>query len=241
MSTIQTLINRTMRLNNTNSNNYLPTSAIEDINIRYNQFKRFVIDEVWEGFFWDVLPVDTTVVWQSEYWLPTTITDSNWNEDTIFKNVTHVESISIKYKNSDVDFIKARCVNRQTLDKDIGFYIVWQSFSDPFYFIADNSFFIFPAPREAVVWGIKIFWYKDLIDIEADTTYEEVFWWKISFEYYPIIFDLSEFIKREEWKNEEADKLEIQHKQRLFELINKIWNRKIWIQKRWLPNMSSLL
>jgi hypothetical protein len=58
-----------------------------------------------------------------------------------------IENISIKYES---EYIKARPVNRQTLEYDLSWYEVNQSFADPIYFITNNSYFIYPAPLTAV-------------------------------------------------------------------------------------------
>jgi hypothetical protein len=43
-------------------------------------------------------------------------------------------------------YIKAREVNRQTLEFEWNYYLENQSVDDPIYFIADNSVFIAPVP-----------------------------------------------------------------------------------------------
>lgn len=232
MSTLQTIIDRNRRLNFVDEYQYTNAQALEDANYRIHQIEDYITSDIWEWFFWDILKVDTTVIWQNEYSLPVISTGAfNW--------VPKIENISIKYQ-TWWDYIKAREVNRQTLDYDMSWYEVNQSESEPIYFIADNSYFIFPTPKVAIVDGIKLYWIKSLADVTLTTTYEELFGWKIPSKYYDKI-DLTEFILRWQWQKEKADaEKAVFERVTLPNLVDRLWNRKVWISLRQPADVSKL-
>lgn len=230
MATLQTIVDRNRRLNYVDSIQYTDASALEDANYRIHQIEDYITSAIWEGFFWDILKTDTTVVNQSEYTLPVI---STW----AFNWVPKIENISIMYQ-TWWEYVKAREVNRQTLDYDMSWYETNQSESDPIYFIADNSYFIFPAPKTVVANWIKLYWIKSLADVTLATTYANLFGGKIPDKYFYMI-DLSEFIKRQQGKDRERELAkDIFERKTLPSLVEKLWNRKVWISVRWTPDVS---
>lgn len=221
-----------MTLNDVDSINYPPTIAIEDANIIIHQIEDYITSEIWEGFFWDIMSVLTTVVWQSEYNIPVITT---W----YFNGTPKIESISIKYS-TNWDFTKAREVNRQTLEHDLSWYEVNQSDWDPIYFIADNSVFVYPVVKEAIPQAIKLYGIKSLSDVLATTDESEIFGWKIPTKYFYMISDgMSQFIKKAQWKLWEAESVkQIFEKETLPTLINKLGNRKVGISVRQNADVS---
>jgi hypothetical protein len=195
--------------------------ALEDANIIIHQIEDFITEKIWEWYFWDILSTSTTVIWQSEYTLPVI---SSWS----FNWVPKIESISIKYQD---EYIKAREVNRVNLDQDLSYYETAQSTYDPFYFIADNSYFIYPAPLTAITNWIKLYWIKSLADITASTDETLIFAWKIQPKYFYAITDwMKQYILSRQWKSREWERAkQVFEKETLINLINKIGNRKTWI------------
>lgn len=237
MATAQKYIDRAMRLNWwIDTNQYTPTQAIEDLNVVYHQIEDYITSKIWEWFFWDIWTALTTVIWQSEYSIPVI---SSGNYDWMPK----VESVSIKYT-ANWDFIPAREVDRSTIlqEYDLDYYQVNQSQWDPIFFVADNSIFIFPVPQEAVSEWIKFYWIKSLIDLTSTTTEANMFWWKIPTKYFYLLSDwMSQFIKRTQWKEADAEASKnIFENEILPKLIDRLWNRKIWVSIRWTPDLSSL-
>lgn len=236
MATAQTRIDRAVRLNSSDNAQYLPAWAIEDLNVIYHQMEDFIVSEIWEGFFWDILQPTTTVVWQSEYTFPTWLI---WNFDSANK----IEWLSIKYTSTS-DYVPAREVNRQITiqENDLTVLATKQPVSDPIYFIADNSVFIYPTPLEAVTNWINWYGIKSLADITATTTDANMFNWKIPLKYYYMLSDwLTQFILAIKWQKVESENAkDIFEKKTLRTLINKLWNRKTGIQLRQAPDLSSL-
>ncbi len=236
MATAQTRIDRAMRLNSVSVSQYTPAMQIEDTNVIYHQIEDFIVSEIWEGFFWDILQPTTTVVWQSEYNFPTWLT---WN----FNSANKIEAISIKYTSTS-SYVPAREVNRQiyTQQNDLTVLATQQPVSDPIYFIADNSIFIYPTPLEAVTNWINWYGIKSLADITASTTDANMFNWKIPLKYYYMLSDwLAQFILATKVLKQESEiAKDIFEKKTLRSLINKLWNRKTGIQLRQSPDLSSL-
>lgn len=230
MATLQKYIDRAMRLNGVDTAQYPLTTAVEDANVVYHQVEDYITSAIGEGFFWDILTEDETTVGQSEYPLPI-LTDGQFN------GALKVESISIKY---DTEFVKATQVARETLSKDLTYYETSQSPSNPIYFIADNSLFIYPAPTKAVVKGLKMYGIKTLADITATTTEAEMFGGKIPLKYYYIISDgMGQFIRRIQGQTAEAEQLrQIFDKETLRILVDNLGNRRVGVIERGMPDLS---
>ena len=75
--------------------------------------------------------------------------------------------------------------------KNLPFEIDWykrnQSSWDPIYHISDNSYFIYPAPSEAVVNGIKVIGIERLPDLTETSTEADIFAWKIPAKYHYLL------------------------------------------------------
>lgn len=161
------------------STSQLPTAtAVQYMNIGYHKVKREIIN-LKEDFFWDILLTDDTVVWQNEYTIPAWLA---WN----YQDVAKTMWVSIKYTDS-TNYVKCDKQYQYQLTEDLDYYKTSQSQLSPFFFIADNSYFIFPAPIVAVSEWLKVYWIKNLIDIDETTTEANIFDWKIPTEYHYII------------------------------------------------------
>lgn len=89
-----------------------------------------------------------TVVWKSEY---TAIeVDPDYPEA-----ITRVKRVFVKYRADDQYYTPLREENPALLDYGKDYYADWSE-TDPFYYIQDNSVFIFPTPQEAVTDGYFI-------------------------------------------------------------------------------------
>lgn len=77
MTTLDTYIQRAKRLNGgTDTSQYSDAAALEDANVIIHQIEDFITDAIGEGFFWDILTAETTVVDQSEYAIPSATSGS---------------------------------------------------------------------------------------------------------------------------------------------------------------------
>lgn len=232
--TLQTYIDRAMRLNSVDVSQYTPANALEDAIIIYHQIEDYITSDIWEWFFLDIAINDTTVISQSEYTLPI-ISSGNFNW------IPKIESISVKYT-EDWEYIPAREVERTVLlqTHDLSWYEVNQSNGDPIYFIADNSYFIYPAPKEAATNWIKLYGIKSLSDIVATTAEADLFWGKIPTKYHNLISEgMEQFIFATQGKKAEAENAKnIFELEKLPKLVKKLGDRKVGIQLRWTPDIS---
>lgn len=147
---------------------WVTTSQCSDSQaLRYlNRIRRWIIErikELREWYFYQEWTANTSVVWQSEYTIPVRTSQVDWCNKLTW--------VSVKYKSTDTDFIKLVPQVITNLDKDLKWYedntppIEWQAF----FLVNDNSYFIYPAPTEALVDSIIVYWIADPIDV--------VSWW----------------------------------------------------------------
>jgi len=105
---------------------------------------------------------------QSEYTLAEVTSTTQWTK--------LLESISINYNWETYDtiwwlkYIPARKVEKTELVNDWDYYVENQSELDPIFYKADNSYFIAPAPRNAVTNWIKLTWIRNIPDYILATT-----------------------------------------------------------------------
>lgn len=199
--TWQELITYAMTLSGWLTTSQLPVATAEIyLNEWYHKVKRAIIN-LKEDYFWDIIWSDTTVVWQSEYTIPAWLT---WN----YKDLAKTMAISIKYS-STTDYVKCEKQYQYQLTEDLDYYKTSQAQTSPFFFIADNSYFVYPAPLYAVADWLKIYWIKNLIDIDKDTTEANMFDWKIDTSYHYI---LAQYIRYKyymsRWVDFKQDKLD---------------------------------
>ena len=130
----------------TTSSNYPTNVGIKHYNKVYKKVlskMRLLDDE----YFWEELTF-TTVIGQREY----TIKDFVW-DDTITREITRIKRAYIKYSADDQYFLPVREENPAMLTYWKDYYETWTK-TDPFYYIQDNSVWIFPVSTEAVtLWG----------------------------------------------------------------------------------------
>jgi hypothetical protein len=157
MSTPAQLISKAQRQTYSNTSSYPNTDALLDLNNRLQILYSRIQTEVDEGYFWNYATANT-VVSQAEY-----VTDVVGS-----LKINQVDGISVKYKSTDAGYTKLKPVAFESLDFDMAEYATFTG--EPFYFMKDQSIFIFPSPTEAVTSGFKIF----SINQPADVTYAGV-------------------------------------------------------------------
>jgi len=195
--TTQNIIDRSRRLWYVDNSQYSDANALEDLNVVYHDLENDIVTKIREDFFWDFFTTDL-VANQSEYILPTLI----WDWWTRFEKW---DWVSVKYNDSDW-WVKARRVNQNWLDRDDSYYEVNQSNLDPFYYIKDNSLFLFPAPKTSETASLKLEWIKWLADLELASTEDDVFNNKIPKKFHTVIaMWMLEYIYQSRWMLNEAN------------------------------------
>lgn len=134
-------------------------------NIVYKKIQNALIRKVNEKYFYDILTADL-VAWQSEY----NLKNSSWTVVGIKKLIT----TNVKRNTTDTYFTKldnsSTNLSKQSIDEQQVEPDQW-----PFVEIKDGSLFIYPAPTENVVWGLKVEAIVSLLDLEVDSTEWEIF------------------------------------------------------------------
>lgn len=167
MNTPAAIIAQMRRIAKVDTSQYSDANALIDLNTLKDEFWSAIVTTVNESYNWDRWTADTVAL-QSEYTLPAVAFDTAWNK--LLKWISMNYDSETYPETWELIYVKAREINPNTLDKDWYYYTEYQSEEDPIYFIADNSFFIAPAPRTAITWGIKLTWIKKIPDYELTTT-----------------------------------------------------------------------
>lgn len=158
----QQIIDRALRLSHTNVANYTTAQAVEDLNLVYQDVvDRIVCVSKWD-YFWDIWTTDT-VIGQSEY------VSEKLGISPNDLDIKKINKVWIKYSSTDEFFTRALYQNPWVLEKHPDYYKTNQSKTNPFFYIQDNSFFIYPSPTEVLVWGIEIFVIHKPADIDETT------------------------------------------------------------------------
>ena len=147
----------------TNDNNYPDAQALLTMNIRYADLVDLIVNYVKERFFWDIWETDT-IIWQSEY-LAESLGVSPDDLD-----IKKIDWLYVRYKSTDQYMKKLTYRDEASLTMDKAYYEENTSESDAFFYIADDSYFIYPTPSEAVTNWIKL----EVIHAPADLTMDSV-------------------------------------------------------------------
>lgn len=134
-------------------------------NIVYKEMQNALIRKVNENYFYDILTADL-VTWQSEYNLKNT----SWTVVGIKKLIT----TNVKRNTTDKYFTKlpnsSTNLSSQSIDEQAASPDQWS-----FVEIKDGSLWLYPAPKNDVIWGLKVEAIVSLLDLEVDSTESEIF------------------------------------------------------------------
>lgn len=191
----QQIIDRALRMSHTNSSNYTITQSVEDLNLVYQDVVDRIVSVTKEDKFWDIW-VTNTVIWQSEY-----EAKRLWIEPDDL-DIKKINKVFIKYSENDEFHTLAEYVSPTILDKHPDYYKTKQSKTEPFFYIQDESFFIYPAPTEVVTGWIEIFVIHKPADIDESTTEDNI---EVPEQFHKVIADgLKMYIYQSQGKLNEA-------------------------------------
>jgi len=177
--TVQSIIiDEARRLGHVDEYQYPNAAALSDANFYYHDLENAITTEVSEDFFWNFFDSDT-VVGQSEYSFPTEVTG---NLQGMFKNL----GVSVDYWDGRGPR-KLRKVYPYLLEQDVRYYEENQSIEDPFYYVADNSVFVCPAPTVAVTSWLRLYGTQNLVDLTETTADADIFNGKIPAKFFRYI------------------------------------------------------
>ena len=166
-----TIIARARRLSSTAGKYYTDQDGLDDLNQVKNNLWSTIVTYVNENMYWQEFTT-TPVVWQSEYTLPP-ITSST-------TGAKKLKDIKIAYQSTPytgtslLQYVVAKEISPSTLPFPWSYYVQFQNPLTPIYYVADNSYFIAPAPTVAVANGIVITGIRNIPDYTNSTTEDQM-------------------------------------------------------------------
>lgn len=161
------IYNRALRQTHTNPTDYLNAIADIDIDLRYQELVDEIVSVTKWDYFWDKWVTDT-VIWQSEY-----IAEKlGITPDDL--DIKKINKVFIKYTSSQTDFTRVTYQNPWVLEHHPDYYKTNQPAIDPFFYIQDNSIFLFPAPTEVVIGGLELFVIHKPAEITTSSTESDI-------------------------------------------------------------------
>lgn len=161
------IYNRSLRLSHTNSADYTTSQASEDLNLRYQDLIDRITNVTKGDYFWDLWETDT-VVNQSEY----VVEKLGISPDDL--DIKKINKVFVKYQSTDTYYTRLNYVNPNSLENHPDYYKANQPEIAPFFYIQDNSIFIYPAPEEVVTNGLQIFCIHKPADITTSTSEDDI-------------------------------------------------------------------
>lgn len=158
---VQQIIDRAIRLSHTDSDNYTNTMALEDLNLAYQELVDEIVSITKGDYFWDTGKT-TTAIWQSEY-----VAEKLGLEPNDL-DIKKINKVFIKYTDGQEYPTQLKYVAPTLLEAHPDYYKDTQPTTDPFFYIQDNSIFIYPAPTEVVNWWLELFVIHKPADLAID-------------------------------------------------------------------------
>lgn len=150
---------------------YSDENALIDLNTLKDEFWSAICSTVNEDYNWERWTT-SSIALQSEYTTAAVAYNTAWTK--ILKGVAINYDADTYTDTGWLVYIQARLVNPYTLPNEWDYYVENQSEDDPIYYVADNSFFIAPAPRTAVTNWIKLTWLRKIPDYTLATTEADI-------------------------------------------------------------------
>lgn len=148
--TWEEIYQRVLRQTHTDTIDYTNADADADIDVRYQELIDAVVSGSKADYFWDRW-LTNTVINQSEY-----LAEKLWIAPDDL-DIKRINKVFIKYTATQTDFTPVEYINPTSLTKHPDSYKTSQSTTNPFFYIQDNSIFIYPAPTVAIVGALELF------------------------------------------------------------------------------------
>lgn len=161
------IYNRGLKFAHTNALDYSTTLASEDMELRHQDLVDRIVSVTKGDYFWDLWQTNT-VVNQSEYGAD----KLGISPDDL--DIKKINKVFVKYKSTDAFPARLSYVSPNTLEYHPDWYKVNQTKENAFFYILDESIFIFPAPTEAIVWALELFVIHKPAAIDTDTTEDNI-------------------------------------------------------------------
>jgi len=144
-------------------------------NVTYRDLINTIVSRVNEDFFYNELLADS-VANQREYNFPT--------RTTLQAGLKKLISVGIKYKGTEDYYKISEPTKFSNLINDPTYYVENQPESEPFFTVADQSFFIYPAPTVSVTGWIMLYGITDPKELVTSETEANI---KIPLDFHHII------------------------------------------------------
>lgn len=227
---VRQIIDKALYDTHTNKNDYPDTQAILWVNFRYWDLVDRIVNEVKERFFWDIWTTDL-VSGQNEY-----LFEKLWvTPDDL--DIKKIDWLYIKYRSTDEYSKKLDYRDESSLTMDKEWYKTNTSYDDAFFYIADNSYFIYPSPTESITAGIRLEVIHAPADLTVDTTEENI---ELERQFHYIISLWLEIdIYKSQWKLNEANLAEQKYDKEADKMISKLKDRYDEPINFIMPNLSA--
>lgn len=211
------------------TNNYPDSDWILDFNFVYQDLISEIITELDEDYFFNIAKAPT-VIWQEEY-----VIKEVWS--TTKYKVNEINKVAVKFSSSDTQYTPCTRVNPNDLEHDTDWYKVNQPKTNPFYYVQDNSVWIYPVATENVTDGLKINVIYQPNDLTISSAESEIL---ITPRFHHVIVSgIRPYIYQSRGKVlEETDainKYEVAKKN----MITKMKNRNQWVIEVTYPNLTN--
>lgn len=207
---------------------YSDEKALEDLNVVYKLICSIIIQNVDENYFNDFI-WHSLIAWQNEYIL---------EDESNQIDVNKISDLFVKYSET-WEYIKATKVEKFQLDKDLEWYQLNTSKSNPFYFVYNNSIFIYPTietgSSDIINWvklnaaltpiDLILAWDEDSILLEKEYHYILSLW-------------MLPYIFQRRWLLQEKQFAEQDYQNELTNLIIRLSDRTNWMTDFNMPNLS---
>lgn len=217
------------RLLTTTDSSQMPDSTLKIFtNLAYHELENIITTRINEDFFYDEWTWNI-IANQREYEIPP---EDLWDNDWGCKKILWV---SIKYKNSDINFTKLDETRITNLNVD-KWYL--SQLDIPEYYIADNHFFLLQNPTESIDWWAKIYWIANLLDLDT--------WWsestiKLPKEFHELIASwASSYIFQALSLFDKANAARAIYLRRIEDMVSQLSDRNSWPNTIKLPNLNFL-
>lgn len=161
------IYNRALRQTHTNAVDYDTTQADDDIDLRYQEIVDEIVSVTKWDYFWDKW-ITNTVIDQTEY----VAEKLGISPDDL--DIKKINKVFIKYSDTQENFTRVTYQNPWVLEKHPDYYATHQPTISPFFYIQDNSIFVYPAPTEVIVWGLELFVIHKPTAITTSTTEDNI-------------------------------------------------------------------
>lgn len=192
---VSVIIDDARTRSHTDSDDYADALAVRHLNLIYERMvDEIVVITKWD-YFWDKWTANT-VIGQSEY-----LATKLWIAPNDL-DIKKINKVFIKYDSADTYYTRARYQPPHVLEYHPEYYEDNQSEADPFFYIQDNSIFIYPAPTAVVTAWIEIFCIHTPAELTISSTEADI---EIPKQFHDaMVWGLMSYIYNTQWKLNEA-------------------------------------